>query len=136
MTRRFLAVVLGLLLGVVLAVAVAPIVGIYGFFGSRSAILFGYASAAVLGAVISPLASGRASLELLLRRSVAGVMLAVLATYVVRSLPSPWVNLVPLDGTSGPASEMPLLTLPALGALLAFAFSAIRAPLADRSHKG
>jgi len=121
MRRAFYGSTLGLLLGLALAKGCERFTGLDGFFGARAAAL-GYAAAMALGAVLAVGHLGRP----FARHAALGAAVAGLATYVVRGLPLPWVDLVALDGGAGPAGEVPAVVLPLLGAALGLLLSAER----------
>ncbi len=119
MRRAFYGSTLGLLLGLVLAKGCERYTGLDGFAVQTSSIVLGYAAAMALGAVLGAGLLGRS----FARRAALGAAVAGLATYVVRGLPLPWVDLVALDGGAGPAGEVPAVVLPLLGAALGLLLS-------------
>ena len=120
MMRVAIRSTLGLLFGVVIAALIVPYVGLIGFSGSYIQVVIGYSCSCGIGAVLG----FTARREQRLRFAPAGAAMAFLATYVTRSLPLPWLNLVWLDGTSGPAGELPVVILPLLGMFLGGIFGA------------
>lgn len=120
MMRVAIGSTLGLLFGAVIAALIVPYVGLIGFSGSYIQVVIGYSCSCGIGAVLG-FAARRAQR---LRFALAGAAMAFLATYVTRSLPLPWLNLVWLDGTSGPAGELPVVILPLLGMFLGGIFGA------------
>lgn len=126
MIRTLGGATLGLLLGVILAASVNPFVGIVGFSESNSSIALGYACCLSIGALVG-LAAGKES-GFSNRSASAGVgaASALLLAYVFRELPLPWANLVWLDGTAGPMSELPFVLLPVVGLILGSGFGAAR----------
>lgn len=109
---------LGLLLGSVMAALVAPYVGIAGFSGHSWTITVGYACSVSLGVAMGFVASRQDKRWSPSASVMTSAMIGVLVTYLLRALPLPWLNLVWLDGTSGPAGELPFVVLPAVGILL------------------
>lgn len=122
MIRVAICVTLGLLFGAIIAALVVPYLGLIGFSGSYLQVVVGYSCSCGIGAVLG-FASRR---NQRLRFALAGAAMAFLATFVIRSLPLPWLNLVWLDGTSGPAGELPAVILPLLGMFLGGIFGAAR----------
>ncbi len=123
MIRAALGCTLGLLLGALISALVVPFVGVNGFSGTYIPIMLGYICSGAMGALVGTAAGQR---DTRLRHALGGLSLAVLATYVLRSLPLPWLNLVWLDGTSGPTGELPVVVLPLLGMVLGGIFGAAR----------
>ena len=122
MIRVSIGCTLGLLFGAIIAVLIVPYIGINGFSGTFIQVVDGYLCSCGIGAVL-----GFASMRnQRLRFALAGAAMAFLATFVIRSLPLPWLNLVWLDGTSGPAGELPAVILPLLGMFLGGIFGAAR----------
>jgi len=115
---------LGLLFGVIVAAIVAPQAGMDGFSGRMSTVALGYVCSAGLGATTGLAAGTRCGLQNAWARMTTGAMIALLATYVLRDVPLPWLNLVWLDGTAGPAGELPFVVLPGVGVLLGGVFGA------------
>jgi hypothetical protein len=119
MRRAFYGCSGGLLLGLVLGLGCQRVTGPDGFALRAPFVALGYGAALFLGAALG--------LSLLRlpgpRRALLGAAVALLATYVARGLPLPWINLVAFDGGSGPAGEVPLFVLPALGTALGLAFA-------------
>jgi|GEM_PF-6925493 peptidoglycan biosynthesis protein MviN/MurJ (putative lipid II flippase) len=118
---------IGLLFGVVMAAVVAPYAGMNGFSGHAPAVALGYACSACVGCAMGLLAERQTGFGDRKARVVTACAVAVLATYVLRSLPLPWLNLVWLDGTAGPLAELPLVVLPAVGLMLGGMFGGARA---------
>lgn len=129
MIRVALGCTLGLLFGAVIAALVVPYVGLIGFSGSTIQVAVGYSCSCGIGAVLGFAARPARRL----RFALAGAAMAFLATYVTRSLPLPWLNLVWLDGTSGPAGELPVVILPLVGMFLGGIFRAAGNDAAPRS---
>jgi hypothetical protein len=109
---------LGLLFGAIVAAVVAPYAGMAGFSGRGSTIALGYACSVGVGATTGLVVGRRSGLRSTRASVMTGAMLALLATYVLRNVPLPWLNLVWLDGTAGPAGELPFIVLPGVGMLL------------------
>jgi len=117
MRRSFYGSTAGLLLGLLLALGCERVTGMDGFAMRTGNVALGYAAAMALGALLGAGLLGRAGGALL------GAAVAGLATYVARGIPLPWVNLVALDGGSGPAGEVPRVVLPVLGFVLGVVFA-------------
>jgi hypothetical protein len=114
----------GLLLGLVLGLGSQRVTGPDGFALRAPFVALGYGAALVLGAGL-----GLSLLRLPRPRgALLGAAVALLATYVARGLPLPWINMVAFDGGSGPAGEVPLFVLPVLGAVLGLVFAVDGSP--------
>lgn len=124
MIKLAFGMTIGLLLGAALSAAVTPIAGMEGFSGHVSSIALGYACSMCIGATLGLFAGRRSGFRDRRTSAFTGSVTAALATYVLRSLPLPWLNFVWLDGTAGPAAELPLVVLPAVGVLLGGVFGA------------
>jgi hypothetical protein len=114
----------GLLLGVLEALACGAWTGDDGFAGRAAAVALGYAAAGALGAALgAAFLRRRAGGRRRAWTASAGAALAALATFVLRALPLPWVGLAGIGAGAGPAGEVPLVVLPVLGAGLALLFA-------------
>jgi len=115
---------LGSMLGLLLAFSMPASIGIAGFSGNAASITVGYASSMSIGALVGLAAGKQSGFSSRLASAGAGSALALLMTFVLRALPLPWVNLVWLDGTAGPMSELPFVLLPVVGLILGSVFGA------------
>jgi hypothetical protein len=120
MTRRLLAAVTGLLLGVVLAVFSIEVFHVDRFALSQARVLLGYSEVAALGFGVA-LASKVAFLPPI-RRGILGGSIGLTLTFAARIWPTPWVNLYAFGAGGGPAGELPLIVIPACGLVITLAF--------------
>lgn len=108
---------MGLLVGALAAAGIAPYAGMSGFSESGCAMALGYVCSMCVGAVVGIAAGRRSRFRSVSASVVTGAMMGLLTSYVLRSVPLPWLNLVWLDGTAGPAGELPMVVLPLVGML-------------------
>lgn len=118
MIKIALGFTVGLLVGAIVAAGVAPSLGVGGFSGPLSTVLFGYVCTMGVGGMMGLGASKQSGFRNRWASISTGAMIAFVAAYVLRSVGLPWLNLVWLDGTAGPAGELPFVVLPVVGMLV------------------
>jgi hypothetical protein len=126
--RVLIAVLSGLLVGLVSALACVSGLGVDVFALGAGRVALGYGAAALVAGTGAALAGARrdswASGVPLVRRALAGAALGAVTAYALRGLGLPWVNLHALDAGGGPVGELPILVLPLLGAMAGGLFAA------------
>lgn len=120
MTRRLLAALAGLVVGLVLAIISIEVFHVDRFALTGARVLLGYLEVAALGAGIA-LASRGTSLDPI-RRGILGASLGLALSFAARTWPTPWINLNAIGAGGGPAGELPMLVLPLWGLALCAGF--------------